>query len=161
MRTEAYLSKDRLFRYWLLRVWNEALPIYAVIGTNPSKADERKNDPTIRKEIGFGERLSFGGVLALNVGAFRATDPKEWKVARDPFGPENTIEHLRAYLVNFAPTLVVAAWGKSCMSSMQGAFRANLIKREILGMKSWGKNADGSPRHPLMLSYSTQLEPFN
>ena len=161
MRTEAYLSDDRVFRNWLLRVWDEALPIYVVIGTNPSKADERENDPTIRKVIGFGKRLGIGGALMLNVGAFRATDPRDWKAASDPFGPENTVEHLQGYIIKFAPVLVVAAWGKPCMSSQRGVHRAEAIKQNIRGMKCWGRNGDGSPRHPLMLAYSTELEQFN
>lgn len=161
MRTEAYLSDDRLFRYWLLRQWNPALRLMAVIGCNPSTADEKENDHTIRKLIGFTERLNFGGFLMLNVGAFRATDPRDWKDSRDPFGPSNSVEHLRGYLIKWQPSLVIAAWGKPCMSSIRGQHRAESIKRNILGMKCWGKNADGSPRHPLMLPYATDLEPFN
>lgn len=160
MRSEAFLSDDRLYRFWLLRVWNCALPIFAVIGTNPSTADENANDPTIRKTIGFGTRLGFGGVLMLNVGGFRATDPKKWAAASDPFGAGNSVECLQAYLIKFAPRQVVAAWGKPCMLSDRGRRRAATISREITGMKCWGRNGDGSPRHPLRLPYSTDLEPF-
>lgn len=161
MITEAHISEDRLFRYWLLRIWNPALPLYALIGSNPSTADESKDDHTIRKEIGFGEKLGFGGLLKLNVGAFRATEPKVWAAASDPFGPANTVEHLQGYLVKFSPTLVVAAWGRPCLSCDRGRSRAYTVKRFIVGMKCWGRNADGSPRHPLMLPYTTELEPFN
>lgn len=161
MFTDAYLSDDRMFRYWLLRIWNGALPLFAVIGTNPSTADEKKDDPTIRKTIGFGARLGYGGVLMLNVGAFRATDPKQWKAAADPFGLGNSVECLQAYLIKFSPRVVVAAWGKPCTASPRGVRRADLIKANIVGMQCWGKNGDGSPRHPLMLAYSTVLEPFN
>jgi hypothetical protein len=150
-----------MFRYWLLRTWDGALPLMALIGSNPSTADEEKNDPTIRKEIGFAERLGFGGILKLNVGAFRATAPKDWKAARDPFGPENTVVHLQGYLNKFAPGTVIAAWGKPCLTSQRGVHRAEAIKQNIRGMMCWGRNGDGSPRHPLMLSYSTELEPFN
>jgi hypothetical protein len=30
----------------------------------------------------------------------------------------------------------------------------------ISGLECWGRNTDGSPKHPLMLSYSTPLEKF-
>lgn len=160
MKSEAYLSGDRIFRYWLLRVWNPALPIYALIGSNPSTADE-KADHTITKEIGFGTRLGFGGLLKLNVGAFRATDPKAWRAASDPFGPEKTVEHIQGYLIKFSPRVVIAAWGRPCLSCERGRSQAYSVKRFISGMKCWGKNADGSPRHPLMLPYMTQLEDFN
>lgn len=161
MRTEAYLSNDRLFRYWLLRVWNPALPLYALIGSNPSTADEMVDDHTIRKEIGFGRRLGYGGLLKLNVGAFRATNPRDWAAASDPFGPDNSIDSLQGYLIKFAPHLIVAAWGKPCLSCDRGRKRADLVKKNILSMKCWGENADGSPRHPLMLPYTTELEDFN
>jgi hypothetical protein len=160
MMTDAYLSPDRMFRYWLLRQWNPALQLLALIGSNPSTADENKDDPTIRKEVGFAARLGFGGIIKLNVGAYRATNPKDWKAAADPFGPANTIDHLQGYLIRFAPGKVIAAWGKPCMSSPRGVRRAEEITRAIVGMECWGRNGDGSPKHPLMLPYSTQLEPF-
>jgi hypothetical protein len=99
--SEAYLSDDRRYRYWLLRIWDDALPVMANIGANPSTADETVNDPTIRKDIGFATRLGFGGLLKLNVGGFRATKPKDWYNAADPFGPENSIAHLLEYLATF------------------------------------------------------------
>lgn len=161
MKSEAFLSQDRKFRYWLVRVWDEALPLLCVIGCNPSTAAEKDDDPTIRKEIGFSKRLGFGGILKLNVGAYRATDPKVWKLAADPFGPENTIDHLQDLIQNYAPGATVAAWGKCCTDSIRGSHRAREIQKRIIGLQCWGRNKDGSPRHPLMLPYSTVLEPFS
>lgn len=155
MESDAHFSEDGRFRYWLLRCWDRALPLMAVIGTNPSQAGKEKNDPTIRKVIGFGERLGYGGFLMLNVGAFVATDPRKWKDATDPFGSENTVENLRQYIALFRAAEIIAAWGKPCMCSQRGQLRSEAIKRAIPGMKCWGKNGDGSPRHPLMLPYST------
>jgi hypothetical protein len=158
MRAEAYLSDDRRYRYWLLRVWDDSLPLLCPIGVNPSKADEKENDPTIRREIGFGERNGFGGLFKLNVGAYRATDPRDWRKAIDPIGPENTVGHLKAYIALFRPEKVVVCWGKN------GNFckpHCERIIREILGLWCFGKNPDGTPRHPLMLPYSTQIERFN
>lgn len=88
MQTKAYLSECRQYRYWLTRIWNHALPMLAVIGVNPSTADEVENDPTIRKCMGFAERLGFGGLLMINVAAYRATDPKKCRDAADPIGEE-------------------------------------------------------------------------
>ncbi len=84
MRTEAYLSPDRMYRYWLLRVWDDSLPINCICGVNPSKADERENDPTIRKDIGFSERQGFGGLLKVNISAFRSTKLRESNPIRVP-----------------------------------------------------------------------------
>lgn len=160
MKTKAYLSPDRRYRYWLIRVWDETLPLLCVIGVNPSTADEQTDDPTIRKTIGFATRLGFGGVLMLNVGAYRATDPREWKKTADPFGAENSIAHLKGYLAEFQPAAIVAAWGKNC-STYRGLHRALEIEKHIPGLMCWGRNKDRTPRHPLMLPYATELEPFS
>jgi hypothetical protein len=131
--------------------------MYCVIGINPSTADEQQDDPTIRRVVGFGVRLGFGGALMLNVGAYRATDPSNWKAATDPIGPENTIEHLKKYVDQFRVQTVVAAWGKNGVAHPT---TCRSIVQAFPGIKCWGKNSDGSPRHPLMLPYETHLVPF-
>lgn len=157
MRSEAYFSPDRKFRYWLLRVWDDGLPIMANIGANPSTADELQNDPTIRKDIGFATRLGYGGLLKLNVGGYRATDPRRWWNAADPFGPENSVEHFRKYLAQFDAKKIVVAWGR-CIGRFR--YRGVAITSGIPDLWCFGKNPDGSPRHTLMLPYKTQLQPF-
>ena len=157
MKTDAYLSEDRQYRYWLRRVWAEEKALLCVIGVNPSTADERENDATIRKDIGFARRLGFGGILMLNVGAYRSRDPLKWRQAPDMIGPENSAEHLKGYVKRFRAAKVVAAWGKNgnyaiaqC-ESIIGAFPE---------LWCWGLNQDATPVHPLMLSYSTPLRRF-
>ena len=157
MRTEAYLSDDRRYRYWLLRVWDDSLPMMANFGSNPSTADEKENDPTIRKDIGFADRNGFGGLLKLNVGGFRATRPRDWYDAADPFGPENSIAHLMQYLRDFKVEKTVLAWGK-CIGRFRN--RGLTIAANIAEPWCFGKNPDGTPRHTLMLPYTTQLERF-
>ena len=158
MTSEAYFSPDRVYRYWLLRVWNEALPLCAVFGVNPSTADERENDPTIRKDIGFAARHGCGGLLKLNAGAYRSTDPRIWRKAADPIGPENTISHLKQYLERFKPSLRIAAWGKNGNYCKE---QCEAIRNEIEDLWCFGCNPDGTPRHTLMLPYSTTLTRYN
>lgn len=157
MRLEAYFSPDRKHRYWLLRIWDDTLPMMANIGCNPSTADESIDDPTIRKDMGFARRLGFGGLLKLNVGAYRATDPKKWLQAADPFGPENTAEHIRGYLSRFRVEQIVAAWGR-CIGRF--APRGERLVDSLPNVMCFGKNPNGTPRHTLMLPYSTPLEPY-
>lgn len=157
MRSEAYLSEDRKYRYWLLRQWDERLPIAAIIGVNPSTADEKSNDQTIRKDMGFASRLGCGGILKLNVGAYRETNPRKWRKVFDPIGPENTAAHIAQYIKQFNASPVIAAWGKNGNYFIG---RCEAIAREIPDLYCLGRNGDGSPRHPLMLPYSTPLERF-
>lgn len=163
MKSEAYFSPDRVYRYWLLRVWDERLPVVANIGVNPSTADEKLNDPTVRKDIGFATRLGFGGLLKLNVGAYRATDPRKWRKAADPIGDLNSAQHLHEYMDQFRVSTAIAAWGKNGNYFIG---RCEAIVREIkadvcMNLYCFGRNGDGSPRHTLMLPYSTPLEKFN
>jgi hypothetical protein len=157
VRTDAYFSPDRRHRYWLIRVWDESLPIVANIGVNPSTADERDNDHTICKDIGFAQRLGCGGLLKLNVGAFCATDPKQWRKAWDRIGPENTANHLVAYAEHFKVQKTVAAWGKNGNYAIG---QCEAIRRAFPQLFCFGRNGDGTPRHTLMIPYSTPLEPF-
>jgi hypothetical protein len=157
MKSDAYLSPDRKYRYWLIRVWDDRLPLACWIGVNPSTADERENDQTITKEIGFSSRLGYGGFLKLNVGAYRETNPRKWRKVFDPIGPENSAKHLVEYAERFNTQITVAAWGKN------GSYfigRCEAIIREFQSLQRLGRNPDGTPRHPLMLPYSTPLERY-
>lgn len=157
MKTEAYLSEDRQYRYWLVRIWDERLPVMALFGVNPSTADENTNDQTILKDMGFAARLGFGGILKMNVGAYRATDPRDWRVAVDRIGPLNTTKHLREYAEKFNVTIYIAAWGRNGRYAPE---QCAAIEREFPDLMCFGRNNDGTPRHPLMLPYSTPLEPY-
>lgn len=157
MESDAHFSPDRKYRYWLIRRWNSALPMLATIGVNPSKADERDNDQTIRKELGFAARFGFGSLLKLNVCAYCSTDPKELRKVFDAVGPENSVEHLLRYLSHFKPSKVIAAWGKN---GNYFVGRCEAIMREIPDLYCLGRNSDGTPRHTLMLPYSTKIEMF-
>ena len=157
MKSEARLSADRMYRYWLLRVWEGRKPILGVICANPSKADETTNDPTVRKVIGFAMRLGYGGVLIVNVAAFRATRPKDCYDALEPIGAENTVEWLHAYFLEHRVERVIAAWG-NVGAHFEEYCKA--IKSRIPNLWCFGRNGNGSPRHPLMLGYDTALERF-
>lgn len=153
MRTDAYLSNDRVYRYWLLRVWDDSLPVNCTCGVNPSTADERENDPTIRKDIGFSERQGFGGLLKVNLSAYRSTAPKPARL--HPIGEFNTPTHVRLYFDAWDAKQFTACWGRN------GAYfenQANALLSEFPDAVCFGKNPDGTPRHTLMLPYSSHLE---
>ena len=47
-KSGAVFSDCRKFRYALWRMWDEDKPLVMIIGLNPSTADEKVNDPTIK-----------------------------------------------------------------------------------------------------------------
>lgn len=152
MKTDAYLSDDRRYRYWLLRVWDDSLPINCSCGVNPSTADEYADDHTIRKDIGFSERQGFGGLLKVNLSAFRSTAPRPAHC--QPVGDENSAKHIRQYFEKFAAKQFTATWGKN---GKHFDWQAKAILREFPDAMCFGCNPDGTPRHTLMLPYSTEL----
>lgn len=154
----AVFSPCGKYRYRLERHGLSGSGAVAWIMVNPSTADATEDDPTIRKVIGFTERLGGGWAIVGNVFAWRATDVRELKGVYDPHGPENDA-HLRQILEE-APT-VVAAWGPTAKLPKLLRFRFMRVVRiaEEIGrpLMCLGTSADGHPRHPLMLAYDTPI----
>ena len=142
----AAFSRDRRYRYRLWRRWDRSRPAIAFCMLNPSTADARRDDPTIRRCIAFARAWGYGGIEVVNIFAMRATDPRALRSARDPVGPRNDAFMRRAA----ALSPVVIAWG------VHGALR----DRESAALKLFGgrsrllalgRTRSGSPRHPLYL----------
>jgi hypothetical protein len=145
MQSGAHFSRCRSWRYALWREWDEGRPRVMLIGLNPSTADARRNDPTIRRCIGFAHDWGFGGVWVLNLFAFRATYPADLKAARDPVGPKND-----SWLRRIARQCrrVVAVWGNDGRFLDRSARVRALIgdRLEVIRL-----NRTGEPAHPLYL----------
>lgn len=124
---------------------------------NPSTADATKNDPTIRRCIGFAAREGCTELTVVNLFALRATNPKELNKHPDPVGPENN-DHIRRQMEkHVSGGLIVAAWGAN--KNLLTFVRADEIQAEYFGhLMCLGTTADGMPRHPLYVPASTPLE---
>ena len=108
MRCDAVISECGRYRYSLLREWNAGRPRLCIVMLNPSTADANKDDPTIRRCIGFARRDGYGSIVVVNVAAFRATKPKDMLMAADPVGPENDAALWFGAMQSEA---VLVAWG--------------------------------------------------
>ena len=131
----AVFSEDRRYRYLLSRRVGESSRRVLFLMLNPSKADEERNDATIRRCVGFARDWGYGILDVVNLFALMSTDPKALLKADDPVGPDNDVA-IRAAL-EIADT-VVPAWGqpcprprgKSCKGNRDGAKgRAALLSR--------------------------------
>jgi hypothetical protein len=150
----AILSPCERYRYALGREWDETRATMIICALNPSTADERAEDPTLRKMIGYAKRDGLGSLILVNAFALRATDPKELTRDPAPIGPLNDVVIDRVITVVDAGCLV-AAWGKGPSPKLRPRFDAlvSVLERAWPGgtLRCWGTNADGSPRHPLYL----------
>lgn len=156
----ALLSECGRYRYRLWRLWDELRPVMVWVMLNPSTADADVDDPTIRKCIGFAKVNHFGGIVVVNLFAWRVTDPKELRRVKDPVGPENDAHILWACT---APLMlaVVAGWGAEPFAQKRGRAVKVLIQggagRDI---KCFHQTKGGAPGHPLFLPYSSELAPL-
>lgn len=142
--TSANFSRCRQYRYALHRHWDTSRPALLLIGLNPSTADARHNDPTIRRCIGFANDWGFGSLCVANLFAYRATYPADLKAAEDPVGPRNN-----SWLRRLAreADLVVAAWG----NDGQHLGRADAVRKMLPDLHCIRMNSAGEPAHPLYL----------
>lgn len=148
MSDGAVFSPDRVYRYELHRHWDSG-PLVAFIGLNPSTADETVNDPTIRRCIRFARDWGYGGLVMLNLFAYRATDPRQLRTVADPIGPEND-RHLIAATADCG--LIVAAWGAGGGYLNRAAQVTELLP---WALQALGETASGEPRHPLYMPAAT------
>lgn len=146
---------DGPYRYLLWRRWADAATVLFVM-LNPSTADARRDDPTIRRCSGFARAWGFGGVEVVNLFAWRATDPRELRRAADPVGPENDRVIAAAAARNHA---VIAAWGNHGALGERDRQVAALLARfrpRCLGAPT----ARGAPRHPLYVRAAVRTGAF-
>jgi hypothetical protein len=87
--SRATFDTTRRYRYRLIHDWTGSPERVAFIMLNPSTADERTLDPTIRRCIGFAKAWGFGGIDVVNLFAWRTTDPAALARVADPIGPRN------------------------------------------------------------------------
>jgi hypothetical protein len=120
---------------------------------NPSTADEAKDDPTIRRCIGFGFRFACTDLTVCNLYAYRATDPRALRQATDPIGSENEA-HLRAAAAE--ADFIIAAWGGSHLGGIWPA-RAKAILSEAGTVHALRLTKGGDPGHPLYVPKDAPL----
>lgn len=152
----AVFSKDRLYRYTLVRIWNRDLPILLAVMLNPSTADADKDDPTNRKVGIFARRWEFGGFVCVNLFAFRATDPKKMLKAKDPTGPHNDY-YIRQWAERAGKILV--AWGNHGRHQDRD-MHVEFNVLDGLDLYCLRTTKGGCPEHPLYVPKNTPLSPW-
>lgn len=144
-RSHATFSIDSRYRYGLWRRWDDG-PIALWIMLNPSTADEVKNDPTIRRCIGYSKAWGYSGIAVGNIFALRSTDPSALRRSPDPVGPDNS-----DYLLSMASAaaLTVCAWGVHGAYKERGVAVHELLIAGGVSLSVLGFTKGGHPVHPL------------
>lgn len=145
-RAAAVVSADGRYRYRLTRAWRGGAGRVVFIGLNPSTADGVRDDPTIRRMVGFAHRWGYARLDVVNLCALRARDPRALRGEPDPSGPENGTWVARAAS---CAELVMAAWGNAGGWAGLDARIAAVAPVLPAGVRVLGLTRAGQPRHPL------------
>jgi hypothetical protein len=138
----AVLSECGKYRYTLSRRWKEGGRTCCFVMLNPSTADALRDDPTIRRCVGFAKAWGCHALEVRNLLCWRATNPVELRLVQDPVGPDAD-----KYLLDARDChLVVLAWG-----AVKFPERVERVLELLSGAKlhCLGLTKQGQPRHPL------------
>lgn len=160
--SSAILSDCGQYRYHLQRTLYEGGRRLCYIMLNPSTADALVNDATIRICMGRAIRMGYSGIDVVNLFALRSTDPdalyarSEMCAISEPSAPlrNDTIIGIVATRCE----TVICAWGNH--GALHDRGKIVLMRLRDLGVKPMALrlNHDGSPAHPLRISYN--MKPF-
>lgn len=162
-RRGAVLSACGKYRYRLWRRWGDG-PKALWVMLNPSTADASSDDPTLRRCTSFSAAHGFGALEVVNLYALRTPSPKALKAVistcpdfEDFEGPDN-IRHLAEAFRQQDGGTIVCAWGEHGVGI--AASRARAMMPSTASVVCLGRNASGSPRHPLYLPNDTRFSPL-
>lgn len=150
MRMSAAISDCTFYRDELRRVWDAGKPILVVCMLNPSDADHRLNDPTVLVLIWFAKLWGYGGILIVNLHAWRSPSPKEMMKAKDSIGPrcDNFIDHA-LIIARHQNTPVLAAWGNGGDYLSRDTWFKHRARQQLVDIICLGLTKDGFPKHPM------------
>lgn len=152
----ASFSRCGLYRYSLTRQWDKGFGRCVFIGLNPSTADAKVDDPTIRRCMGFTHSWGFNELIMVNLFAFRTPHPALLKKAIDPEGVNNRRAVRRSCQ---SATRVIAAWGANGTFMDQNE-RLSAIWSDI-PVHCFGTTKSGQPLHPLYQRADAKLKLFS
>lgn len=173
LERSAEISPCGRYRYELVRRWGAA-PMVAFVMLNPSTADAIDDDPTIRRCEGFARAWGHGGLVVVNLFAWRATDPHELTLAHDRgedvVGPETDARTL-ASIGRAAPTAgapardrdvssVVAAWGNRGRFLDRDFAVQRMLAAAGVDLLAIRTTKAGAPEHPLYLPATLKPTPY-
>jgi len=162
----AVISSCGTYRYSLHRIWDDSRPVAVFVMLNPSTADADRDDPTIRKCVGFARSWKCGGIRVVNLFAYRATKPRDLPTTGAIVGPRN-VYHIHKALehcgLEGSGGPCVAAWGAASSHrqelrryiKLRASALCNVVDSIPVSLECLGTAADRMPRHPLMLAYAT------
>lgn len=137
-------------RYQLWRIWEQEKPLLLYILLNPSRANAEADDKTVTKLIRFSKSWGYGGFYLGNIHSFITPYPS---VLKNKIIKKDSINEMHLKSMRDRCEKVVFGWGNA-------AEFPQWLNYMYFKAFCFGINKNGSPKHPLYLSYQTELIPF-
>lgn len=138
---------------------------------NPSVADDKNSDPTMRRVLDFAADNGFGSFHAVNLFAYRASNPSDLHAldVAEAVGPACD-EHIEKLLSSENVTAVCCAWGALSTVSQRLQQRAQSVLALITRLQAalpvpfkvlcLDVTARCYPKHPLYIKKGTRMRPY-
>ena len=154
----ADLSVCRKYRYALGRRWKATGGTCLWVMLNPSTADHSREDPTVRRVIGYSVAWGYGAMVIVNLWPIRSPSPDNifFGDRRDSLGPDGVND---GFILNYADQseMVMCAWGAHGQKLGQGEKMRQTLVSGGLRLHALRFTKSGQPCHPLYLP--KKLEP--
>jgi len=170
--SEASFSSDGCYRWWLRRRLSTGDGCLLYLGLNPSRADGQRDDPTLRRLIGFTRQWGYQELVVLNLFARISPSPAALLRVKDPIGEKNDAI-LNRWLDHWSRTSGIDLWcgwgvNGARWDRAQGVLEAiqRLLPERRRSVPAsahplmLGRTASGQPRHPLYAPRQACLHPF-
>lgn len=163
----AVVSRCGKYRYELTRWWDRSKPMTCWVCLNPSTADDKEDDPTIRRCMGFSRLWGHGGLAVVNLFPLRSSSPQAlrkvgWWTSlgelRNPSVPDND-SFIRVWATK--ASLVVAAWGAHGGFGDRDRKVMDYLDKLMIPVYCLEETGGGFPRHPLYVRADTVLSPYH
>ena len=160
MKSDAFFSPCRKFRWKLTRKINASSKELIFIGLNPSFAGVTNNDSTLNRIIDFCDLWGYGSLTVINLFGRIEKNPKRLISYKDPVGSKNDFElntSIQYWFQNDICDLWIG-WGVNGTLMNKNEY----VLRKIQNYNSKrpyviGLTKDGHPRHPLYTSKKSLL----
>ena len=149
----ATFNEDRTHRLCLWRIWDESKPFLQLIGLNPSTANETAPDPTIRRIIQLAKFNGYGGIYMTNLFTVISANPD---ILENYNGHSSWLYDRDILLsVKLKCKDVAFVWGNFKVARNRAA--DCIWEFSHCNALCFGRNKNGSPKHPLYLKGNTKL----
>lgn len=157
----ARFSRCGCYRWWLGRWWSPERPGLLFIGLNPSGADGRTDDPTLRRLARFARDWGFGGIEVVNLFSAVATSPRLLRGLTDPVGAR-TDGWIRQRALASRLEAIWLGWGNQGVWGQRDRQVLDLLGGVVPSkpLLAIGSTRLGQPRHPLYARATLRWQPW-